>query len=205
MCLSRISVCLVALGMVSGCGEFERARFNYGEGVGNDTVLVIPFREGDRWYTESRRGEFVAEAFKTWVQMQEHTDPVAGDDVDQTIKKVRDWATDQITVEEWKKLTAGLGAKYVLVGDIEDLALKGPGNVGLLNPTVRASYRVINVETGRVALERRSFVVQFERARETGMPTLELGADTRDIENRLLVKLAEEIGQDLYGYYRDWW
>ena len=109
----------------------------------------------------------------------------------------------ELTIEDWQKLTRGLDVKYVLVGEIESFTLTNPQRIGLLDPTIVASYRLFNVETGKLAMERPNFTVELEKSQAHEIPTLELGTDVAETERRLLAMLATEIGQDLYGYYRE--
>ena len=199
--LGVLVACLLAL--LPGCSKFQKARFNRGIGVDGAAVLVIPFSEpkNHRWYTESERGIKVVEAFKWWVTDNADPNFPSGSAVADVLKAVRDWDRDTITIEDWQRLTMGLDVKYVLVGEIENLTLTSPQRIGLLDPTVEASYRLINVETGKLAIERPHFTVELEKSQDHEIPSLELGSDVVETESRLIVMLAKQIGQDLYGYY----
>jgi hypothetical protein len=188
---------------LQGCSNFQRARFNRGAGVDGEAVLVIPFSEprNHRWYTESERGVAVAEAFKWWVTDNADPNFPSGSAVADVLQRVRDWDRDTITVEDWKQLALGLDVKYVLVGEIEKLALTSTQRIGMLDPRAEASYRLVNVETGKLAIERPHFTVELEKSPKHEIPSLELGSDLQAAEHRLLLLLAQEIGQDLYGYY----
>jgi hypothetical protein len=189
---------------VIGCTKFQKARFNRGLGVDGDSVLVIPFSEpkNHRWYTESERGVKLAEAFKWWVTDNASPNFPTGSAASDALKAVRDWERDTISVEDWRRLTLGLDVKYVLVGTIENLAITSPRRIGMLDPSVEATYQLINVETGKLAVERPRFTLELEQSKSHhDIPSLELGSDPQDAERRLLLLLAAEIGQDLYGYY----
>jgi hypothetical protein len=60
---------------------------------------------------------------------------------------------------------------------------------------------LINVQTGKLAIERPHFMVELEKSHEHEIPALELGSDIVETERRLVVMLARQIGQDLYGFY----
>lgn len=202
---AALIACLLASLPAAGCSKFQKARFNRGLGVDGASVLVIPFSEpkNHRWYTESERGIKVAEALKWWVTDNADPNFPSGSSVADVLKAVRDWDRDAITIEDWQRLTMGLEAKYVLVGEIENLALTSPQRIGMLDPRVEATYRLINVQTGKLAIERPRFTVELEKSRQLEIPSLELGSDLPETERRLLLMLAKEIGQDLYGYYPD--
>jgi hypothetical protein len=190
---------------LSGCESFQDAKFNRPFGVGEDALLAVPFSEPakGRWYGESERGEFVTETFKTWVMSHATPNFPEGPAVEQALTTVRDWRKEQIANEDWKALTTTLGVKYVLFGEIEEISLRKPGTVGILDAYVRVSYRVIDVATARVVWNRKQYTLNLSKSRETEMPTFDMGVDTEAAEQRLLARLSQLIGQDLYGYEGD--
>jgi hypothetical protein len=165
-------------------------------------LLVIPFREPGEyfWYGESPRGRLVTESLIAWVMTNAETNFAEGRAVNEVLRVVQDWQREDIALEEWLRLTGSLEVKYILEGQIEELSLVKPQTIGILDPWVRASYRVIDVERGRTVWQRNGFVVTLGRGRETDAPIGSLGADKVDIERKLLAKLGADIGQDLYGY-----
>jgi hypothetical protein len=203
-CVIAAPAFLLAL-VATGCGSFEEAKFNRPFGVGEDAIFAVPFSEPSkgRWYGESARGEFVAETFKTWVMSHATPNFPEGPGVEQVLKTIRDWRKEQIANEDWKALTTTLAVKYVLFGEIEELSLRKPGTVGILDAYVRVSYRVVNVETARVVWNRKQYTLNLSKSRQTEMPTFDMGVDSEAVEQTLLARLSQLIGQDLYGYEGD--
>ncbi|MBI4605056.1 MAG: hypothetical protein HY721_24095 [Planctomycetes bacterium] len=195
-----------ALGVLPACRTFEKPKFNGDAGVAGEPVLVVPFSEPRRslWYGESANGVAVAEAFKDWARRNADPDFPEGDAVEQVLTAVRDWPGKKITSEDWKKLTMGMGLRYVLYGEIEELSLTRPGRIGLLEPNVRARYTVVDVggERPRVAYPAPALQVEYGTGHETEIPWLEVGADEAAARRLVLTKLGAQIGKDLYGYYR---
>jgi hypothetical protein len=187
----------------SGCQSHQKARFNPPYGVHKSPILAVPFSEPRRyrWYGESGRGFHVAEAFKTWVMSNASPNFPEGPRVDEALDTVRNWKEDFITIDDWQQITATVGVKYVLYGEIEDLSLQKPNTIGILDASIRASYRVIDLEEERTVWKRNSLTLQIED-KETDAPMVALGADTAALERQLLAKLGRQIGQDLYGYTR---
>ena len=196
---------LWALVIAPGCSHFEPAKFNRGEGIGGDSILAIPFGEPreHRWYCESERGERVVQAFMGWVQTNADPNFPEGKEVDAALKTVRDWQAEEITSKDWQGITRFLGVKYVVVGEIEKLSLENPKAVGILEPSLQVSYRVVNVELGRLAYKRDNFTLTLGRSGELEMPLSAMGVDTGRLEERLLATLGEQLGKDLYGYWED--
>lgn len=198
---SKLSWSIVLLVFV-GCETFREPKFNRPYGVRDGTVLVIPFREPARrlWYGESVRGEFLAGSFVAWARTNANPNFAEGRAVDDLQRTVRDWQGDEIRLEDWVRLTAPLGVKYVLAGEIEKLALSDPGVVGVLDASVTLSYKVLDVAAGKTAWERKNYVVRLAKRREFDPPVLDLGSDRKEVEERLLARAGSEIGKDLYGY-----
>ena len=189
--------------ILSSCHHYEPAMFNRGEGIESEPVLVIPFSEPQkkRWYTESERGALAAEAFRTWAYKfaePEFPDPEA---TTAALNVVRNWDRPKITGKDWQKIAVGLGVKYILVAEIQSFTLEKPRTIGILEPQVTASYRLVNAETGNLAMDRPDLVVRMSHTSEKDIPQLEIGSEKEDIERKLLVRLGERIGQELYGYY----
>ena len=189
----------------AGCRTFEKAKFNRGEGVGEDAILIIPFSEpsNERWYGESERGDIVAEAIKAWVRTNAEPNFPEGDEVEQVLRVVRDWQKREISSSDWKRLAAQLGVKYVLSGEIRNLSLNKPGTIGILQPSVLASYRVTNISlvSPRKDFGRDDVRIEQGKGEDTDVPSFDLGSDPKLAEKKLLAKLGEQIGKDLYGYY----
>ena len=202
----RWTVCS-CLGIAAGCSHFQTACFNQGAGVGSDPVLAIPFSEprNQRWYGESEKGDLVEQAFKSWVRRNATPNFPEGIEVEKALMLVRDWKKERITSADLKGIASGLGVKYVVLGEIEKLSLTSPGKVGVLDPAITFSYRVVDVEgpQARIVWERNSFTLALATPRETEIPFLEIGADTEAIENKLLVKTGQQLAKDLYGYHPD--
>ncbi|HVR74884.1 MAG TPA: hypothetical protein VMT52_11150, partial [Planctomycetota bacterium] len=79
---------VLLLALSAGCRSFEPAKFNRGEGVGEDAVLIVPFSEprNDRWYGESERGDILAEAIKAWVRTNADPNFPEGEEVEQVLR-----------------------------------------------------------------------------------------------------------------------
>jgi hypothetical protein len=200
----RWTVCS-CVGIAAGCSSFQTACFNKGEGVGADAVLMVPFSDpgNTRWYGESENGDMVAEVFKSWVRKNATPNFPEGIEVEKALMVIRDWKKERITSADLKGIASGLGAKYVVLGEIEKLSLTSPGKVGVLDPVITFSYRVVDVEgaQARIVWERKDFTLALATPRETEIPFLEIGADTEAIETKLLVKAGQQVAKDLYGYY----
>lgn len=190
-----------------GCQEFQRPAFNRGEGANDSPLIVVSFREPKRYlgYGESERGKRVADLIKYWARENAVSPAILeGEDVEHVLTRVRDWTAEDLRSEDWKRLTTGLGARYVLAGEIDPPRLRQRRVVGFYDAQVEAKFRVIDVVSGRVAYEG---VAVGEYG--SGDLSLDLITDTPDYENdprvedRLLRSLAERIGKDLYGYYAD--
>jgi len=195
----------LALILGTGCDSFQTAKFKPPRGVGDNPILVVPFSEPkrQRWYGESERGLLVAEAFKTWVMTNSSPNFPEGPGVEKVLDTIREWKKERIDVQDWKIITASLGVKYVVFGEIEDLSLKRPESVGFLDAWVTASYRVVDVQEEKTVWWRKSFKVDLARRRDVDIPILEVEADKAQMERRLLARLAEQVGRDLYGYTPD--
>jgi len=194
--------------MASGCHDFVRAKFNRGEGVGEEGILVVPFSEPslEKWYGESENGQIAAIAFKTWARENADASFPEGEEVGQVLRQVADWPKKEISANQWRQLTAALGVKYVLYGQIESLTLERPNRIGLLEPRVEASYRVVNVHTARLEYEDLKCVVEGSGSSDFDPPQVFLGGegDGRERARKIvLAKLGERIGKDLYGYYSE--
>lgn len=203
--LLALSFFMVLLSLLPGCRHFTEARFNRGKGLGEDGVLVIPFSEPrrDRWFGESDNGRTAAEAFKAWAHANAKPNFPTGQGVEQVLRQVAEWPNKEITAFQWKQLTMGLGVKYVLHGQIDELALERPDRIGLVEPRIEASYRLVNVLTARLEYERPGVVIESLKRYESEPPDLVFGADTKLATRTILAKLGEQIGKDLYGYYSE--
>jgi len=205
MALSAIAA-LLSLGAI-GCQEFERPSFNRREGANDAPLLVVPFREPSRhlWYGESPRGNRLAEHLKRWAR-ENALSPVIleGDDVTVTLERVRDWTQGDLRTEDWKRLTTGLGARFVVEGEIQEPKLRSERVVGLYDAELTAKFRVLDVVNGRVAFESTA-----QGKYGGGEASLDMITDVPDrrndaaVEERLLRALAEQIGKELYGSYVD--
>ena len=199
---TRDPVLLLPL-LLLGCSTYQQAKFNHGAGVGSEGILVVPFSEpkNHRRYGESNRGLIVSEAIKIWAG--KNADPTfpEGDNVEEALRLVRDWKKDKILLDDWHKLTIELGVKYVLVGQLDEVALTKPNVIGLLEPTVKASYKVIDVQRKKVVLQMPSFTVEYGTTSEKEPQVVDFGSDSGSAEKRLLTKLGQQVAKDLYGYY----
>jgi hypothetical protein len=188
-----------------GCRTFQQAKFNHGEGLGTEPVLVVPFSEpkNHRWFGESDRGLLVAEAFKTWAGKHADADFPEGDQVDEALRAVRDWKKEKILLDDWKLITADIGVKFVVCGQIDEVALTQRNMIGLLEPSVKATYRVIDVQRNKVVFQRPSFTVEYGTTKEREPQIVDFGSDSASAEKRLITKLGQQIAKDLYGYYEE--
>jgi hypothetical protein len=201
--VSATAVAIATPFVLTSCHQYIPAMFNRGLGIESESVLVIPFSEPQkkRWYTESERGALAAEAFRTWAYKfaePEFPDP---ESAGKALKVVRDWDRPKITGKDWQKIALGLGVKYILVGEIQSFSLEKPRTIGILEPQVTASYRLVNADTGNLAMDQPNLIVRMSHRSEKEVPQLELGSEKEEIEKKLLVRLGEKIGQELYGYY----
>ena len=78
--------------------------------------------------------------------------------------------------------------------------LTRPDTIGILDASLRTSYRLIDVEAGKTVWWRNDSVVRLKKKGELDVPLLEMGTDKQQVERELLARLAEQIGRDLYGY-----
>lgn len=195
----RFSILVVC---VLGCQTFREPKFNRPHGAGDGPLVAIPFREPARnlWYGESERGELLIGGFVAWARSNAKPDFAEGKQIDELQRVVRDWQGEEIGLEDWVKLAAPLGVKYVLVGQIERLSLSSPMTVGILDATIVVSYKVFDVSAKRTVWERKNYTISLAKKGELDTPMLELGADKKRLEEDLLVKAGSEIGKDLYGY-----
>ncbi len=199
-----LSLCILL--SFSGCKTFNKAKFNQGKGVSSDSILPIPLREPRQqlWYGESENGKLAVEAFKAWVSQNAEANFPDGDGVLKVMQQVLDWPEKGITARQWKQITAGLGIKYVVYGEITDFAVERPSKIGILDPHAVVSYWVVNVEQGKIVHQVQDMPVDATRGMETELPLTVLGSDAaRLASRRLLAKIGEQIGKDLYGYYSE--
>lgn len=204
-CLAVAALAVVTLTVAPGCSHFVEPKFNRPDGVASEPVFMVPFREpGERlWYGESQGGSYVAEAFRTWAMMNASPHYAEGEPVRQLLRIVQDWTGQEIEVDTWVELAGPTGIRYLIVGQIEKITLSRPESVGIVDAWIQASYTVIDVELRRTVWERRSFSIPLGKGRDTDMPLLTMGVDEAQIRKRLLTRLGQEIGQDLYGYEED--
>lgn len=199
------ALCLATGLASSGCKTFVKAQFNQGRGVDGESILAVPFSEPRRqlWYGESEDGRLVAEAFKAWVSARAKPNFPLGEGVQQSLRQIMNWPDRSISAAQWKQLTAGLGTKYVVYGEIHDISLQRPDRIGILEPRIEANYRVVDVGSSppRLVYESTKFVLDTVQGQETELPLTALGADLAGAKRKLLAKLGERIGKDLYGYY----
>jgi hypothetical protein len=193
---------LALLATTSACDSFQPAKFNAPDGVGKDAIFVVPFSEprAQKWYGESERGQLVADILKTWVMTNATPNFPEGPSADEAMVTIRDWRKDSFALQDWKTITATLGVRYVLFGEIEEVTLQKPSAVGFVDASIRASYRVVDIQESRTVWWRKSFPIEYARKKETDAPTLAIEVDPRQVERKLLGRLAETVGQDLYGY-----
>ena len=200
-----VSFCLLALVALaaSGCHSPEPAKFNQGLGASEDPTLIVPFSERvkNRLYGESAHGTFVAEALKNWARVEWRVDFDESEAVRRVLDSVRDRETDEeLTMPEWQRLTQGLGVRYVVSGDIKKFQLRDPSQIGLIAPSAAVSFRVVDVMNGRTVYATRDKEVRWSADPEKEVPMAFVGQDLQGVERRLLQRIAEEVGKDLYGY-----
>jgi hypothetical protein len=188
--------------LLAGCGTVYEPKFNRPDGVGSDSVLFVPFSEprSYRWYGESSRGETVATSFETWVMIHGTPNFSEGQATEDALRIIRDWNRREIEFADWIRIAQPAGVKYLVVGEIEKISLSSPGNVGVLDASLIASFRVIDVEKKMTVWRRESYPISLGRGGETDAPVISIDIDQGQIERKLLVKLGEQIGKDLYGY-----
>ncbi len=194
--VSMLAVCAL------GCRTFEPPKFNRPHGAGDGPLVAIPFSEPARnlWYGESERGEALIAGVLAWARSNAKPDFAEGRQIDELQRVVREWQGREIALEDWVKLAAPLGVKYVLVGQIERLSLSSPMAVGIVDASVVFSYKVIDISARKTAWERKNSAVSLAKRGELEAPILEFGADKKRIEEDLLFKAGAEIAKDLYGY-----
>ena len=189
-----------------GCPHFQRPAFNGETGLNGAAVLVVPFGEPGRnlWYGESPRGRLLALAIKNWARenaVDAHF--VEGREMDQVLATVGGWTRERITAGDWRSIAGGLGVQYVIEGNLKSLSLRQPTVIGLYDAKATADYRVINVLSGKISYEAPARETRFGGGREMHVADSPGSEGDALIERRLLERLAEEIGKDLYGYYED--
>ncbi len=123
-----------------------------------------------------------------------------GEQVTQVVESIEEWEKPRIRSRDWQVLTRGLGVKYVVVGDILEFTLKDPKMIGIYSAHARARYHVVNAITGKVALPNRDATATYGAGKEWIRDTFET---EENVEKRLLARLAEEIGKELYGCEMD--
>jgi len=203
------SCCVAVLSLLGGSGcfsSFQKAKFNGGLGVEEELLLAVPFshRKESRWYGESEDGGTVIQAFKVWARKEASPNFAEGEDADAILRQVRDWPQKEIRAKEWQKLTAGTTIKYVLYGEIESDSFTKKNRVGLIEPSITASYRLIDVQSGKKVFEEEKFELDYSKGRETDFLTLDFDSNLAAARTRLLTALGEQVGKDLYGYYKKW-
>jgi hypothetical protein len=124
--------------------------------------------------------------------------------VERILRLVFDWRKDRIRGKDWTKLTAGTGIKYVLYGEVEKLSLRNPARIGVMEPTVTVSYRVVDAVRGKLVFEEVRTRVRYGESDPTETFPLDFEENIDRAKKRLLAKLGRRIGKDLYGYYEDW-
>ena len=194
------------LPFAGGCKTFNKAKFNQGKGVDGEAILAVPFSEPrlQRWYGESENGRLAVEAFKAWVSHNAEGNFPDGEGARRVLQQVLDWPEKRITAAQWKQLTAGLGVKYVVYGEISNFSLERREKIGILEPQAEVSYWVVDVEPekARIVHEIEGLSIDYVHGMEMEVPLTVMGADASSLASkRLLAKIGEQVGKDLYGYY----
>ena len=197
---------LIALTALGGCTvTFKRAVFNQGDGVRDASVLIVPFSElpQNRWYGESKRGNFVASALKSWVGKNHEQDFPDSEVQESLIDKVYNWPEERISSKQWKALVAKSGIDYVVVGDLKKVQTNSEMRIGILDALAEARYRVIDARAGREIFTRTVTVILGNDQGDIDVPILDMGSERKLVEKRLLTQLGAKLGKELYGYYTD--
>jgi hypothetical protein len=191
---------------LASCETFQKAKFNLGRGVEEELLLVVPFSEPrrSRWYGESSHGKEVVQSFKVWARRQALPNFAEGDEVERIQRLVRNWSKEKISGKDWMKLTMGTGIKYVLYGEIDQLSLTSRARVGILEPSVMASYRVVDAQRGKLVFEELRSQVRYGGTESAETIAVDIGRNVDTSKRRLIAKLGRQIGKDLYGYYEEW-
>lgn len=204
LCPPRLRPALLSLLLATsfGCSNFVGPVFNRPDGAASEPVFMVPLREPRErlWYGESEGGRFAAEAFRTWAMLNASPRFAEGEPVKQFLRIVQEWTGEEIEVAKWVELAASTGIRYLIVGQIEKITLTRPETIGVVDASIQASYQVIDVDLGQTVWERKSIALPMGKGRETDMPVLTMGIDEEQIRKRLLTRLGQQIGQDLYGY-----
>jgi hypothetical protein len=193
---------------VAGCSTLHPAHFNEGAGLGLGPALIVPFAEpkNHRHYNESPRGRSVAEALKSWAMQNWSAEFPDVSDVRSLIKEISD--RERIPASEWPELVKrhGVEVDYVVFGEILDFRLRNPRRIGIKSASLKASYRVVNCRTGKIAFYKKNRTIEYGNYANLQGPesvhvdlgTMESGQTS--LERLLLARAGTDIGKELYGY-----
>ena len=193
---------VVLAGLTTACTDFQKPRWDASE----KRLFAVPFRELNArnrdWYYWSQNGADVVAHFKSWVE-NNWVSNIVDDSVGPGFqRKIRRWTGD-LTPKNWGELTVGAPFDIILVGEIETLSLKQPGDVNLLRGSATMRYSIYEAGTGRRLYFSGRRDVRFPKQQEFEIPTSILEFDKEPwIRRNLLKSLGELIGKDLYGYVR---
>jgi hypothetical protein len=169
-------------------------------------LFVVPFQESrsNLGFCESRQGKLVAEALKNWVR-DNADDPVLveGERANEVLEEILErLLPDRLGVKDWRQVAGGLGARYLLEGDIRSAETRDPKFVGVYRGRAIVDYRVIDLDRGEIGYEHSALEVTYpEGSEELSFPTgLGMGQEEGHVRAKLLRKLGEEIAKELYGY-----
>lgn len=195
---------VVFAGLTTACTEFQKPRWDASE----YRLFVVPFRElkakNRDWYYWSQNGAEVVAHFKSWVENNWDSNIVDDSVARELQEKIYRWTGD-MTREDWGKLTVGAPFDIILVGEIEKLSLRQPGDVNLHRGSATMRYSIYEAGTGRRFYSSGPREVKFPKQQEFEIPISVLEFDDKEpwIRHNLLKSLGERIGKDLYGYIKD--
>lgn len=190
-----------------GCDTYETPKFNHDSGLYGERALIVPFAhpKAFRGYGESPKGDVLARVLKNWAIDQHGAEFADGPEATAVISQVGEWDWEERgkSARAWAKIASGLGVRFVVVGEILEIR-QTPLTIGYADYQAKASFRVIDVESGRKVYSREEGkVVRIGDPEDREVPVVDLGNPSQEeIERLLLGKLGIEIGKDLYGYMK---
>ncbi len=165
--------------------------------IGQQTIVVIPFRDPAKTYFESNDGLDIATAVEGELVARKAAVNV------RSAGPIREkFAGQNLDVAGWAEVGRSAGADLVMVGDIQEFRLKDPGAINLFHGYSRLGIRLIDVKTGCVvyaspAIE--TWCPDFGSATYApGIPA----ADTTPerVRRGLISATAMKVGQKFYTW-----
>jgi hypothetical protein len=195
-----------------GCEQFQEAAFNRPYGANGYKILVVPFRETSKrsgsWYAESERGKRLVIHLKSWAELNADDPLFTADlvekDIVTQIRNNDDWYFEgDVPAQAWRQLAGATGVRFAVVGDIQSFRLRNRMVIGLYHPEMSVEIRVFDVPKGKKVYTK---VLRITDSGGRASPRMDIAAtgpgDSSAVEEVLLQRAGERIGQELYGYYR---